>query len=125
MNREEFKKKVSVQWGALSKEHSMLRDVIKKAEKWEKHEYEIYGPPSANKKENHRRAIDATERAYAAGDIGGQSQQQKEGWLPNDREIFRMAWSYLFARAGWVVMAYIIMFGFLGLMFLAMWLMAT
>ncbi len=123
MTRDELKKKISLQYGGLSKEHTIIRDLVKKAEKWEKHEYEMYGPPSANKKE--KKATSTGDGSCAAEGLGGQSQQQKETWLPNDREIFRATWSYPFARAGWIFMAYVVMFGFLGLMFFVMYLMAT
>jgi len=115
MNRSDLKKKVSVQWGALSKEHSMVRDIIKKAEKWEKYEYEKFGPAGMHKNEKHTTAPENNP---------GQPQQQKTSWIPNDKEIFRVTWSYLFARAGWILMAYIVMFGFMGIMFLVMYMMA-
>ncbi len=123
MNKSEFKKKISVQYGALSKEHRLARELVDKAEKWDNYQYEKFGPPSANKKENSSRATPTRQANYAAADLGGQRQQQKETLLPNDREIFRVTWSYLFARAGWIFMAYVMMFGFLGLLFLGMYMM--
>ncbi len=121
MNKEEFKKKVSLQWGALSAEHRMARDLVQKAEKWDNYQYEKFGPPSANKKENNSRAIPPRQTNCAADDRSRQRQQQRESFLPNDREIFRVTWSYLFARAGWIFMAYVMMFGFLGILFLGMY----
>jgi hypothetical protein len=115
MNRTEFKKKVSAQWGPLSKEHSMVRELVKKSEKWDQHEYEKFGPPRFHE----------SEREVPRKEKHAQLRAEKDSWLPNDREVFRITWSYLFARAGWIVMMYIIMFGFFGLMFLAMWMMTT
>tara|TARA_B100000674_G_C37961192_1_gene972089 strand:- start:751 stop:1125 length:375 start_codon:yes stop_codon:yes gene_type:complete len=124
MNNTEFKKKISTTFGPLSKEHSLARELVKKAEKWDKYEYERYGPPS-QEKEKIRRAVPNPPGGCAATTAADRSQQQNSSWMPNDREIFRVTWSYLFAQAGWIFMAYIAMFGFLGLMFLAMYMIAT
>ena len=124
MNNTEFKKKISTTFGPLSKEHSLARELVKKAEKWDKYEYERYGPPSKDK-EKSSRAVPHPPRDSAAKETADRPQQQNSSWLPNDREIFRVTWSYLFARAGWIFMAYVAMFGFLGLMFLVMYMIAT
>ena len=121
MNKLDFKAKISKTFGPLSPEHRIARDLVNKAEKWDNYQYEKFGPPSANKKEKSSRASHGLPTDCAADDLGGQRQQQKDTWLPNDREIFRVTWSYLFARAGWIFMAYVMLFGFLGLMFLGMY----
>tara|TARA_E500000331_G_C17143608_1_gene663905 strand:- start:650 stop:1030 length:381 start_codon:yes stop_codon:yes gene_type:complete len=122
MNSTKFKQQISSYFGPMSKEHIKARELVDKSEKWDKYQYEKFGPPGLHKNETStRRASPLRETNCAADDLGGQRQQQKSSWLPNDREIFRVTWSYLFARAGWIFMAYIMMFGFLGLLFLGMY----
>lgn len=109
MNNADFKKKISNQWGALSKEHSFARKLVEKSNKWDKYQYEKFGPQAKHK----------NEKKYTA--TNSEIHSDKTSWMPNDREIFRVTWSYLFARAGWIFMAYTMMFVFLGLMFAGMY----
>jgi len=126
MNRSDFKKKISNQWGALSNEHRVARDLVEKADKWDNYQYEKFGPAGLHKKEKKMSALscppDSTRVALRGEDLGNLGQQQKkESWLPKDNDVFRITWSYMFARAGWIFMAYTTMFLFLGLLFVGMY----
>ena len=105
-------------WGIRSPEVRAYNQIVEKSERWDKYQHEKYGPLGLHKNEK---------ISYTSEDVENLIGQKTESnsWLPNDGQIFRMTWSYLFARAGWILMAYVAMFGFLGLLFLIMYLGVT
>jgi len=105
-------------WGIRSPEVLAYNKIVEKSEKWDKYQYEKYGPPGLHKNEKISHTSEDVKKLLG-------QKTETSSWLPNDGQIFRMTWSYLFARAGWILMAYVVMFGFLGLVFLVMYLMVT
>ena len=105
-------------WGIRSPEVLAYNKIVEKSEKWDKYQYEKYGPLAIHRNEKISHTSEDVKKLLG-------QKTETNSWLPNDGQIFRMTWSYLFARAGWILMAYVVMFGFLGLVFLVMYLMVT
>ena len=108
MKKDELQRKVAMQWGVDSPEAITLKDIYRKALKWEKYEYEKYGLGMHEE----TRSPKVTEKRASPNDTLRHSVE-----LPKEKDIFRATWSYFLARMAFIFMMWIVFIVVMALLF--------